>query len=128
MEKIRQPEGLCLMWYRCEKCNKKERLWNSRPRVTPFAINCSSCDGLTEHTTWKEDKYAPNHQPLKGERIFVDWSREAEEKTRRTYIEKHWNSGDYPMKERIDLWKTKEEALQYFLNSWEFGRPAVETV
>ena len=128
MEQIRQPEGLCLMWYQCEKCNKSERIWNSRPRVAPYVISCSSCSGEMKHVAWERDEYAPNHQPQKGERIFMDWSREAEEKLRREYIEKNWDSGDFPMKERTDLWKTKEEALQYFLDSWEFGQPTTITV
>jgi len=127
-EEIKQLEGLCLMTYQCKKCGIIEILWNSRPRVTPFVIDCSACDGDMVHIFWENDKYAPNYQPKKGERIFVDWSREAEEKMRREQIEKYWKDGKYPMKDRTDLWKTKEEALQSFLNEWEFGYPTVETI
>lgn len=83
---------------------------------------------MMQHVDWHLDQNDPNYQPQKGERIFVDWSREACEKFRRTYIEKHWDNCEYPMCERTDLWKTKEEALQYFLDEWEFGQPTVETL
>ena len=78
------------------------------------------------HIDWHLDEYAPNHQPQKGERIFVDWSREAEEKMRKRQIEEYWDAKELPMKEYTDLWKTKEEALQYFLDQWTFGQPTVE--
>lgn len=128
IEKVKQPEGLCLMEYKCGKCGKVEILWNSRTRVSPYMINCSSCDGEMKHINWNSDKYAPNHQPQKGERIFVDWSREAEEKMRRKQIDKCWDLGKYPMKERTDLWGNKKEALQYYINMWEFGQPTVEII
>lgn len=127
-ESIQQPEGLCLMQYQCGKCGMLEKLWNSRPRVTPFIIKCSSCGGDMRHINWQLDEYLPNYQPQKGERIFVDWSREAEEKMRRKQIDQYWASGEYPMKDRTDLWKNKEKALQYFLDSWEFGQPTVEII
>lgn len=128
MTEIRQTEGLCHMWYRCKECKKKERLWNSRPRVTPFMIGCFECDGTMQHIDWHLDEYAPNYQPQKGDRIFVDWSKEAEEKMRREQIDQHWDSDKYAMKDMTDLWKTKEEALKYFLNEWKFGQPTVETI
>lgn len=123
---MRQPEGLKLMWYKCDKCKKREQIWNSRPRVTPLMINCSKnkCNGLMTHVDWELDKYAPDHIPKKGERIFVDWSKEAAEKYYKSLIEQEWN-GKYPMSER---YKTKEEALQKFMVEWTFGQPSLETV
>ena len=123
-----QKEAMCLMWYQCKKCGVREQLWNSRPRVTPFIINCSACNGSMHHVDWHLDSYAPNFKPQKGQRIFVDLSREAYKKYKCAYIENYWNDETYPMSEQIDLWKSKEEALQYFVDRWEFGHPAVETV
>ena len=127
-DNIKQAEGLCHMQYQCQKCGKTETIWNSRPRVTPFGVNCTKCDGTMYHINWHLDRYDPNHQPKKGERIFVDWSIEACEKYRREYIDKYWDDEEYPMKERTELWKSKEEALEYFLNEWEFGQPHIITI
>jgi len=127
-DRIKQAEGLCHMQYQCKKCGKIESIWNSRPRVTPFGISCSQCDGTMNHANWNLDRYDPNYIPKKGERIFVDFSREALEKFRKEYIEKYWDDEKFPMKERTDLWNSKEEALQYFLDEWEFGQPTIEKI
>ena len=123
-----QKEALCLMWYVCGKCGKRERIWNSRPRVALLIVGCPDCGGKMQHTDWSLDEYAPNHIPKKGDRIFVDWSREACEKFRMEYIEKYWENGSYPMKDRTDLWSSKEESLAFFMDSWEFGTPVIEIV
>ena len=125
MEKIKQAEGLCLMWYKCEQCNKKERIWNSRPRVTPFMIGCSSCNGMMQHENFNLDEYAPNYQPSKGERIFIDWSKETAEIRHRKYIEQCWDHKEYPMS---GMFKDKDAALKSLMDDWEFGQPTVITL
>jgi len=125
VEKIKQPEGLCLMWYRCKDCKDKERLWNSRPRVTPMFITCSKCKGQMSHIHWNSDEYAPNHQPKSGERVFVDFSKEAAEKLNKEKVEEYWDHSDYP----LSKWhSSKEDALKSFMKEWKFGEPSVEII
>ena len=128
-EQIAQSEGLCLMQYECKVCKKKERIWNSRPRVTPFMISCSTeaCEGPMVHIAWKNDIYAPNYKPQIGERIFVDLAEEAAEKFWIEEIKKIWgkSDGDFAIK---DIVKTKEQALEFFMKDWHFGQPHIITI
>ncbi len=66
------PEAFCLMTYQCERCSRIEKLWNSRDGVTPFCIECSSCDGQMTHINWKSDRYWPDYPIQPGERFFTD--------------------------------------------------------
>ena len=116
-----QVEAMCLMWYECKSCGTNERIWNSRPRVTPFVINCE-CGGEMNHVHWHLDEFAPNHTPKKGDRIFVDCSKETMEKHWKKVIDKNWNHPEYPISKRHE---TKEKALVSFMSSWEFGQPTV---
>jgi len=126
-KEFKQREGLCLMWYKCKECNKEERIWNSRPRVTPFIINCSTedCKGLMLHILWDQDKYSPNYHPSSGERIFIDYSKEAAEKNYIEYIGKYWDDKDFPI---FKNFKTKAEALETLMDSWRFGQPTIITL
>ncbi len=120
-----QKEAMCMMDYACEECSNLERIWNSRPKVTPFIISCSECDGAMQHVNWAKDEYMPNHQPKKGDRIFVDVSRADAKEFETKKIERYWDDGEYPMSKRFD---SKEEALKTLLENWEFGQPMVITV
>lgn len=76
-------EAFCLMWYAC-KCGHQERIWNSRDGVTPFCALCPSCGspdemGTLQHVRWRDDLYAPEHEPTHGQRIWIDMTREAAE-------------------------------------------------
>lgn len=64
------------MIYQCEECGGTEILWNSRDGVTPFIIDCKhkDCDGEAKHVNWNSDKFAPNHKPEKGDRVFITMS------------------------------------------------------
>jgi hypothetical protein len=115
------------MWYKCEKCGLRERIWNSRPRVTPFVIRCRECDGDMTHVDWELDKYDPNYIPEKGDRIFVDLSRETAECRYRQMIDKYWDHKDHPLSKN-GRFKTKQEALDHYLSKWEFGHPALEEI
>jgi len=116
MEKIKQAEGLCLMYYQCKKCGVRERLWNSRPRVTPFGISCAACKGHMLHVDWNRDEYAPNHRPSIGERIFIDWSKEAAEKHYYELVEKNWEHPEYPLS---TTHPSKEEAVKSLMETWK---------
>jgi hypothetical protein len=60
------------MWYACETCGHRERIWNSRDGVTPFGCSCPSCGGIMNHTQWGLDQYAPKHVLHPGQRFWRD--------------------------------------------------------
>lgn len=62
-------EAFALMWYGC-KCGHRERIWNSRDGVTPFGYGCPSCGDVADHIQWQLDEYAPNYEPVRGQRFF----------------------------------------------------------
>lgn len=128
-KQIVQPEGLCFMQYKCEKCQKQDRIWNSRPRVTPFIISCSNekCDGFMKHISWGSDIYAPNHKPQKGERIFVDFAEEAAEKFYKKQIEEDWEESHSSVMMK-NAFGTKELALKHCMKNWYFGQPHIITI
>lgn len=70
----RHKEAFCLMWYAC-RCGHREQFWNSRDGVTPFGLQCPSCGSLDfHHVDFFRDRYAPNHAPHPGQRVWVDMS------------------------------------------------------
>ncbi len=72
-------EGFALMWYACE-CGHRERFWNSRNAVTPFCTSCPSCGQPSlEHVDWRRDEHAPEHKPHRGQRLWVNMTRERAE-------------------------------------------------
>jgi hypothetical protein len=115
-------DAFALMWYECKKCKKREQIWNSRSRVTPFGTNCAveNCSGLMSHVDWHLDSFEPMHELKVGDRFFADFSKEAHEKEYRKVVDENWDTGRYPINILAD---TKEEALQMFMNEWEFGTP-----
>jgi hypothetical protein len=52
-----------------------EIIWNSRDGVTPFSLTLRNGKSATHHD-WQNDRYAPHYEPLPGDRIFVDLTRE----------------------------------------------------
>jgi hypothetical protein len=72
-------EAFSLMNYGC-KCGHTEVIWNSRDGVTPFQVPCPSCGKDLIHVAWKNDKYAPDHKPHFGQRMFINLTRERAEK------------------------------------------------
>jgi hypothetical protein len=101
-------EAFCLMWYACEgetrmerignsvryercivkpPCGHREQYWNSRDGVTPFGTSCPSCGGSLLHTDFNLDRYAPEHKPHRGQRLWVDMTRERAEFLARKRIE-----------------------------------------
>jgi len=120
------PKRKVNKWYRCDNCRKKEKIWNSRPRVVPFTVKCDNCDnGIMRHINWNIDEYAPDHTPEKGDRIFVDLSREAADIVFKNKIKSCWDDKPYSLSEEFE---SKEKALEYFRRTWKFGAPAIETV
>jgi hypothetical protein len=93
-------EAFCLMWYACEgetkmervgdsaryqrvlvkaPCGHRELYWNSRDGVTPFGTVCPSCGGHLLHTDFHLDRYAPDHKPHRGQRVWISMTRERAE-------------------------------------------------
>lgn len=70
-------EAFCLMRYECRTCKHHEIIWNSRDGVTPFGCQCPSC-GKPEllHAFFGSDRYAPDHQPHRGQRVWVTMTKE----------------------------------------------------
>jgi len=79
-------EAFCLMRYECaglkvegglrgarpKGCGHHEIIWNSRDGVTPFITQCPSCGGDLLHAYFASDKYALDHKPHRGQRIWRD--------------------------------------------------------
>ncbi|MCA8017780.1 hypothetical protein [Burkholderia metallica] len=79
-------EAHALMWYACE-CGHRERIWNSRDGVTPFAIPCPSCGAVTlYHLNPFADEADASYKPHEGQRVFVDMTREQAEQI----VERHF--------------------------------------
>lgn len=69
-------EAFALMWYGCERCGHRERIWNSRNGVTPFGTTCPSCGASMLHVDWQNDERQPNHKPHRGQRFWRDGTRD----------------------------------------------------
>lgn len=122
---FKQPDSFMLMEYTCEKCKHVEQIWNSRPRVTPFNVPCSKCDGMMMHTNWQNDIFAPNHEPKEGDRVFIDWSRTAARVEYIKRVEQYWDS---EFNSISATYETKEQAVEEVMKQWQFGEPVLETV
>lgn len=68
----RHVEAFCLMQYQCKACRHVEIIWNSRDGVTPFGCNCPSCGSMDMiHVNFRGDRYAPEHKPHIGQRVWI---------------------------------------------------------
>jgi len=129
-----QPEAMSLMLYRCISCNKEEVIWNSRPRRTPFTISCSAenCEGHMQHVEWQLDTFAPNFSPNIGDRIFVDYSEEAQIKRAEEVWEKEkGKENSYLLSLRDYLrseFENKEEYISRKRKNFKFGYPQIITI
>lgn len=71
-------EAFNIMIYECDTCGGKEKIWNSRDGVTPFATSCpvDGCEGTAQHKDWNADEHAPDYNPPIGSRIWIDMTPE----------------------------------------------------
>lgn len=73
----RHVEAFCLMQYACRDCGHREVFWNSRDGVTPFCTACPSCgESSLGHVNFHADRYAPDHKPHKGQRIWLSMTKD----------------------------------------------------
>lgn len=100
-------EAFCLMKYATKDGSEVEWIWNSRDGVTPFGVR-SRTGGELFHTEWNLDRRLPTYQPLAGERVFVDLTRERAEHFARKRIELYWTDAEYPMSQTFS---SREQAL-----------------
>lgn len=86
-EGIKNNDAYQLMDYACNLCKKVERIWNGRNAVSPFGVKCNSCGGTMTHINWHNDVRNKNYVPAKGQRYFVDFTRERAEEVARKWTE-----------------------------------------
>lgn len=61
--KYKHSEAFHLMQYQNERTGEIEWVWNSRDGVTPFIIHSRDGKDSMQHIAWKQDIYAPDHNP-----------------------------------------------------------------
>ncbi len=76
MTRHQHREAFALMQYESDDGSVREVIWNSRDGVTPFCGTSRDGDTQLTHVRWHEDRYAPDHVPALGDRIFVDLTRD----------------------------------------------------
>lgn len=103
-------EAFCLMKY-ADEFGNVEVIWNSRDGVTPMFLH-SVAGREMRHVDWRWDRRVEHHVPNVGDRIFIDLTIEKAREYRRAFVERYWDDGEYPMRERTDVWQTKEEAVE----------------
>lgn len=118
------PEAFCLMIYECEKCGRRDSIWNARDGITPFTIFCSECDGIMKHILWDLDKVLPDYLPQRDQRVFVDSTPQISEVLIRARVRLGWDRDEYPMKEAFS---SKIEAIKELLDFRE-GQPYLMTI
>lgn len=122
-------EAFMLMKYRTEDKSETEVIWNSRDGITPFSIGSKTGKEM-HHVDWESDKYAPDHKPQKGDRIFVDLTEAEARVFLQAQIDKYWVNTEYPMSQSYD---SKEEAmasmLKHTMEEWlPSGPPHIRVV
>lgn len=118
-------EAFHLMQYKDDVTGEIEWVWNSRDGVTPFSMT-SPAGNPAAHAHWESDKFAPNHTPAVGDRIWADMSKEGFQKLLEEKVERYWKHPDYPMS---TMFETKEEALEQMMKTeWEKGMPYLVVV
>jgi hypothetical protein len=105
-------EAFKLMTYRSDDGTESETIWNSRDGVTPFVITLRSGKQAT-HVDWQNDRYAPDHKPAPGDRIFVDLTRERALEFARANLERYAQTG-------ADM--AKAPSAEHLADDW-FSRP-----
>lgn len=97
----------------------REWVWNSRDGITPFCL--SSADGVADmhHGNWHLDQYLPAYVPPVGSRVFVDMTEEIARPKAVSYVERHWENPEYPMKDHpVFAELGRERSIEYFVKEW----------
>jgi len=116
-------EAFALMAYQCEKCGRRERIWNSRDGVTPFITSCpreGGCGGSMQHVDWQNDRRVVGYEPQEGERFFRDGT---DEEARRS-VAAIVDDPEHPCPEG---W-TRADLIESMLEGYNPGWPKLEMV
>lgn len=115
-----------IMLYESEDGHVRESIWNSRDGVTPFGV--IGKDGKTDliHKQWHKDILDPNHTPMPGDRVFVDWSKDEAREYYQRMVEERWDDEQYPLNR---FGEPKEVVLEMLLrDGWREGQPCLREV
>lgn len=121
MGKHVHAEAFCLMKYVSDDGTEEEVLWNSRDGVTPFVITLRSGMQAT-HRDWSGDVYAPDHQPKKGDRIFVNMTEKRAEILARHNMDQWEKDGTFAK------WGAVPEFSDLVSSYYRPGAPDIEEV
>lgn len=115
--KHNHPEAFRLMEYVSEDDTEREVLWNSRDGVTPFIISSPTSGVELIHKNWKADRYAPNHVPKVGDRIFVDLTLQRARVFAARQVEQMLADPDPQRRQRLEeRYASREEAVEHKTN------------
>lgn len=106
-------EAFCLMQYEGRGSHGviTEWIWNSRDGVTPFGVRDISGNFELLHVRWNQDRYAPNHVPKGGDRIFVDLTRKRAEQLALVNARRWWESNLADCQHQFDSVEDMAEML-----------------
>jgi len=120
--KYKHPEAFCLMLYHCSKCGHSETFWNSRDGVTPFMVSCLVCAESMQHIAWHMDKCEPEHKPKKGDRVFIDLTKERYIEQMTEYVKMLFAEDVHDIRGR---YASEEEAVKAFTSDFQEGSPDI---
>lgn len=104
----------------CEGCGNKETKYVRNDIFLSGDYELQSCAGkecnfkmiIKESFYFLEDR---GYKPKKGERFLTFLTKEMHSQRMNSFIDEHWDSGDYPLKER---YKNKMSAMKKYKNFW----------
>lgn len=120
------PEAFMLMQYETDDGKTTEWIWNSRDGVSPFCVHTPDGQEMM-HVRWNEDRYAPNHVPKPGDRIFVTVTAERARELAISQVERFWDDPQYPMREAFASMGEAVDALAKDIYG-DGDRPTIEVV
>jgi len=111
-----------VMIYKCEDCGKDELIINSRIGVTPFAVNCTLCDGTMYHVHWDKDCETESIEIDDDDRVFVGMTIDVFKKIVVERVNIFWYSAIYQMS---NDYKTKKEAIESLMKEYDPETPNI---
>lgn len=113
-------EAFCLLEYRTMDGSQIEHVWNSRDGIAPYTIKSRLGTDLFRIRR-DQDIYTPNYRPQPGQRIIVDYTREAAERDAWRLARKQWP-------EASRHYRTIAELVLVHMQDWMPGAPLLVIV